>query len=115
MVKLNPTLADSDGEFAVWIDGVKVGHWGKGFPLGAWSGGNFEVGGGATPFEGFQWRDTVDLTLSYLWLQHYMPTDPGSQVYFDDLVLATEYIGPLAVSGDTLAPAAPTNLQVVSP
>ena len=54
MVKLNNPVTASNGEHAIWINGVKVSHVGQGFPNGSWSGGIFTQSPGGTPFEGLQ-------------------------------------------------------------
>lgn len=116
MIKMND-VGDSNGEQALWIDGKLVSHLGKGFPKGLWTydkfvpgkGGQairwsrekngperFEVPEGA-PFEGFRWRTVPELNVNSLWLYIYtqMPEGHRMKVWFDDVVLATEYIGPL--------------------
>ncbi|MCL4850043.1 MAG: hypothetical protein KJZ78_01515, partial [Bryobacteraceae bacterium] len=64
--------------------------------------------------EGFRWRDDERVSINKLWLSHYVSeaafkrTDAwlagnpeakvntrSATVWFDDLVVATEYIGPL--------------------
>jgi outer membrane protein assembly factor BamB len=119
VIKLNQ-VGDRDGELALWIDGRPVSHLGKGFPKGRWTfdkffpgeGGpgvrwddalnrrvNFEVPAGGAPFEGFQWRTVEELKINYVWLYVYITQSPpghASKVWFDDVVVATEYIGPLA-------------------
>ncbi len=118
MVKLND-VGEKNGEQAFWLDGKLVSHLGKGFPKGKWifdkfspgkSGYNVrwsdEKGGkvetqvpeGGVPFEGFEWRTSKDLKLSYLWILLYItkaPKDKVSKVWFDDIVLAKKYIGPI--------------------
>ncbi len=74
MVQMN-TIGQHDGAMAAWIDGK---------PLGLWS--------------GFMWRTTEELKISYFWLQHFY-SERGlphlqSTCWFDDIVLATKYIGP---------------------
>jgi hypothetical protein len=107
MVKLNQPDR-RDGELALWIDGnlvmdvrpgVRRGNWtGMGFPL---------VDEGGEPFEGFRWRTTSELQINFFWLMHYVTENaarqnrvaqPGTtnRVWFDDLVIATEYIGPIS-------------------
>ncbi len=118
MIQMNHP-EDHDGELALWIDGQPVSHLGKGFPKGKWlfdtfnpgQGGEgvrwddqkgaperFPVAAGGEPFEGFRWRKDAGLNLNYLWLLLYI-TDaaPGqvSRVWFDDIVIATNYIGPI--------------------
>lgn len=117
MMKMNDA-GDSNGEMALWIDGKRVSHLGKGFPKGKWNydkflpdeGGEgirwndqtgspetFQVPAGGLPFRGFQWRTDEKLNLNYLWLLVYITTAPAghvSKVYFDDIAVATGYIGP---------------------
>jgi len=118
MMKLND-VGQSNGEQAMWIDGKLVGHLGKGFPKGKWvfdkflpgqGGGGirwndrkrgregFRVRAGGEPFEGFRWRNQPKLKLNFLWLLVYItksPKDQVSKIWFDDIVLARKYVGPL--------------------
>jgi hypothetical protein len=117
MIKLNDP-DDTNGEQALWIDGKAVAHLGKGFPKGLWTydkftpgkGGDgvrwnrekggpdrFKVPEGGAPFEGYRWRTSPDLNINYVWLYIYTQKEPGHRikVWFDDVVVATEYIGPL--------------------
>jgi predicted amidohydrolase len=118
MVKLND-LGDTNGEMAFWLDGKPVSHLGKGFPKGKWTydkftpdeGGagvrwnhaksgpeRFTVPDGGAPFEGFRWRTAADLKVNYVWLYLYITQSSAghvSRVWFDDVVIATDYIGPL--------------------
>ena len=58
----------------------------------------FEVPPGGAPFEGFRWRTDERLRVNFLWLLFYVTDAPAghvSTVWFDDLVVATEYVGPL--------------------
>ena len=114
MVKLNSPVSASNGEHAIWIDGVKVSHLGLGFPTGTWAGSNFNPGPGA-PFEGFRWRSDANLKINYLWLQNYSPYDPAgfsAAMKFDHVVAATSYIGCLGQGTPLLPPDAPTNVRV---
>jgi hypothetical protein len=79
MLKANAP-GKSDGEQAMWVDEQQIGH-----------------------FTGIRWRDDPDVKVNCFWLQHYGgdPGDPTKQfwkerqtVWFDDVVIATEYIGP---------------------
>ena len=84
MVKANSSPEKSDGEQAFWVDGELYGR-----------------------FEGFNWRSTDKLKLNSFWLLYYntdqparhnKDPDPASrvmEVWFDDVVVATEYIGPV--------------------
>ncbi len=114
MVRLNNPVSESNGEHAAWIDGVKISHFGPGYPVGTWDGGTFSPGSGS-PFEGFRWRSDTNLTLNYLWLQNYSPNDPAgvvAEMKFDHVVAATRYIGCLGQGTTLLPPEAPTNLRV---
>ena len=83
MVKANSKPELADGEQAFWIDGKLVGRFGA-----------------------FRWRSSDKLKLNTFWLKYYVTeaaaqqnkdTDPNRvyEVWFDDIVLATEYIGPV--------------------
>ena len=53
---------------------------------------------GGEPFEGFRWRTAKELSLNYVWLYLYITkANEGhvSRVWYDELVIATDYIGPL--------------------
>jgi hypothetical protein len=118
MIKLND-VGDTNGEQALWIDGKQVSHLGKGFPKGVWIFDKFNPGKGGTgvrwndakgeredirvpkegaAFDGFRWRTARELNVNYVWLYVYTTKPDGHRikVWFDDVVLATEYIGPLA-------------------
>ncbi len=74
MLKQN-TPGQPDGEQAFWIDGRLLGHW-----------------------RGINWRKTESLKANALTLESYV-TDRWTKnttntVYFDNLVIAREYIGP---------------------
>ena len=116
MIRMN-AVGDSNGEQALWLDGKLVAHLGKGFPKGRWTFDKFEPGKdgdgvrwsdakgdreyfkvpeGGAPFEGYRWRTAPELNVNYVWLYVYA-TEPGRiRVWYDDVVVATEYIGPLA-------------------
>ena len=114
-VKMND-VGRSNAKQALWIDGKLVSHLGEGFPKGLWTwdkfqpgrGGqgvrwgeqgreNFQVPAEGAPFEGFRWRTVEDLNANYVWIYTYTAKPAGHRikVWFDDLVVATEYIGPL--------------------
>ncbi len=112
MVKANSTPATSDGEQAFWIDGVLMGHWAPGTPKGTWKRDRFDAGMGEE-FPGFQWRSDAAVKPNVLWLLYYMEqvfsgqeqyqnhtgaqmNSEVTQVWFDHVVVATSYIGPLA-------------------
>ena len=109
MMKMNEPVTQSNGEQALWIDGrpwIKDGqtlsHLGQGFPRGKWVWDSFNPDPQGEPFEGFQWRTTEDLKLNFLWLLLYITDSPPghvSQVWFDDIVVARQYIGPINPAG----------------
>jgi len=84
------TPGKADGRQAFWIDGKLVGDFG-----------------------GIEWRKTDRLKVNAFWLMSYV-TDHSAKnsrinrVWFDDVVVATGYIGPIApVAGRTKPKAAP--------
>ncbi len=123
MVKMND-VGDRNGEQAYWLngrlsrnaDGQVTSYLGKGFPAqGTWTYDKFKpyVTGqgvawndrqgkgnpipGGRPFPGFAWRDRPDLNINAIWLYRYMsrPETGVSKVWWDHLVVAEKYIGPL--------------------
>ncbi len=78
MLKHN-TPGQPDGEHAFWIDGELLGHW-----------------------KGINWRKTEQLKANALTLESYITDrwtkNPVNVVFFDNLVIAREYIGPVATS-----------------
>jgi len=84
MLKANSSPEKADGEQAFWIDGELYGR-----------------------FTGFRWRTTNDLKINTFWLLYYNtdqparhnrdpnPEDRVMEVWFDDVVIATEHIGPI--------------------
>jgi len=97
MICNNPT--DSyNGEQAFWINGEQAIHLGEGFPNGYWIWDKFYPHPDSVPFEGFQWRFVNELKINFFWLLFYMTQGSSGQVdtvWFDDVVVATEYIGPI--------------------
>lgn len=83
MIKANSRPEAADGEQAFWVDGKLVGE-----------------------FKGFRWRSSDQLKLNSFWLLHDGETgssisnDPDHakrkyDIWFDDVVIANEYIGPV--------------------
>ena len=74
MLKHN-TPGKPDGEQAFWIDGHLLGHW-----------------------RGINWRKSEGLKANALTLESYVTDrwtkNPVNTVYFDNLIIAREYIGP---------------------
>jgi hypothetical protein len=117
MVILNTSPEAMDGEVALWIDGEPVVHFAPGTPMGYWRNDSFRNDpshANAVPFEGFRWRHDMDVKINVLRLQHYISgtsfdrtqeysdNNPGylintkqATVWFDNVVMATEYIGPV--------------------
>lgn len=105
MMKMNDPVEAGNGEQALWIDGKPwrkdgqlVSHLGEGFPRGRWVWDSFLPDSNGTPFEGFRWRSSEELELNFLWLLLYVtqtPTGHVSRVWFDDIVVARQYIGPI--------------------
>jgi hypothetical protein len=96
MVKMNEPPSSFNGEQAFWINGVKLSHLGQGFPKGKWVWDGFYPDSTGEPFEGFQWRKVPELNINYFWLENYVDTDTNCKCWFDDIVLAKSYIGPIA-------------------
>jgi hypothetical protein len=84
MLKANSSPDKADGEQAFWVDGELYGRFG-----------------------GFRWRTTDKLKINSFWLLYYNTDQPARhnndpdpksrvmEVWFDDIVVATEYIGPI--------------------
>jgi len=84
MLKANSSPQKADGEQAFWVDGELYGR-----------------------FTGFRWRTTNKLLINSFWLLYYNTDQPARhnkdphpenrvmEVWFDDIVIATEYIGPV--------------------
>jgi hypothetical protein len=122
MVKMND-VGDSNGEQAYWLDGKLsrkgdqvTSYLGKGFPSsGTWVYDKFFPGvskegiyfdyakgkgvsnAGGKPFPGFAWRSAPQLNINALWLYRYMsrPETGTSEVWWDHVVVARKYIGPI--------------------
>jgi hypothetical protein len=98
MMQCNDPVTSYNGEQAFWINGELVTHLGEGFPNGYWIWDSFHPDQDSAGFEGFQWRSVKDLAVNWFWLLFYVTDGSGGQsdsVLFDDVVLATEYIGPI--------------------
>jgi hypothetical protein len=97
-VKLN-TPANHDGLLGLWIDGHRIQEFGPGTPKGTYVGTNFRPDPAATQsFPGLRYRNDAVLKLNYMWITHYatqVPSGATSVVYYDQLVLAKRYVGPI--------------------
>jgi len=108
MVKMNYPTTERNGEQAVWVNGLPwymggqlVSYLGEGFPNGYWVWDSFHPDIGSPPFEGFRWRSVEDLKINFFWPSLYITTAPTgyiSKVWFDDIVIAKEYIGPISTT-----------------
>lgn len=103
-VELNSAGTTSDGELALWVDGELQVHFHPGSPRGYWdTAGAWRMDPSSPGFEGFLWRDVLSYGLNWVKLQNY---DAAPDVWFDDVVVATRYIGPLntgpPIPGDPL-------------
>ena len=98
MIKLNSPTSAFNGELKVWHNGIPVGHWGPGFPNGQWIADSWYNDPSGKPFEGFQWRTNEALNINWVWFEFYHDNReaPSSAIWFDHLVMAREYIGPIA-------------------
>jgi hypothetical protein len=103
MMKAN-SPGQHDGEQAFWIDGKKIGHWKTDEPLGQWRGDKFVIdyGNNPQPFEGFNFRTVDDLKINSIILRWYISAEhmvnakqDSNSVFFDNVVIATKYIGPM--------------------
>lgn len=108
MVKLNSKPELRDGELAFWLDGRLQAHFKKGVRRGPWTGGGFQLRReGGEPFEGLRWRNDERLKANFVVLSSYVTAgamqrnrvkDPSGRVLrvqFDNVVVATEYVGPI--------------------
>lgn len=116
MVKMNDPVSAGNGELAFWIDGKQVISLREGAPIGRWNFNMFFPEANGSPFEGFRWRGTTQLNLNWIWLLYYTTRNPQGLVgkmWFDHVVLAKQYIGPINTSAtDAIPPAPPTQLRV---
>ncbi len=116
-VKLNSDVAKSDGGQAFWINGELAGNFMPGAVAGYRMRDTFRndpTDERSKSFEGIRWRTDPRVEVNKLWLLYYMSegafkgTEEQAQklnvpvntqqnnVWFDHLVVAKEYIGPLA-------------------
>jgi hypothetical protein len=94
-----------DGALALWLDGEPVMAIEEGTKRGPWTGLGFVLDPAGEPFEGFDFRTTDGLKINFVWLLHYV-TEASQRrngaegrpvvVLFDQVVAATEYIGPMS-------------------
>lgn len=117
MLKLNSEPELSDGELALWVDGVLAVHFKPGEPHGYFMRDQFRndpTHRNAEPFKGFRWRHDEDVKINVLRLQNYVSRGTFNRaarlaeehpewnlnteqatVYFANVVMAKKYIGPM--------------------
>ena len=97
MLKAN-TPGKYDGEQAAWIDGTLVARFGPGTTKGYWLRDRWFNDPPKGPFEGYNWRTREDVKINCYSMGLYVTpgeaVSPVSRMWYDDVVLATEYIGP---------------------
>lgn len=125
-VRLNDPVSERNGMLQMWINGLtviqggrEVSSLGPGFPKGRSVGyGEFTPDASATTsFQGFRWRDDPALGLNFIWLNHFSPHAASGEVSlldFDQLVVATDYIGPMATGEPAPPPPPPAGLQLAA-
>ncbi len=87
-----------DGEQAAWTDGKLIARFGPGVPKGRWLRDRFLNDPEGQPFEGYNWRTRDDVKINCFSMGLYVSPGEGvapvSRMWYDDVILATEYIGP---------------------
>ncbi|MPY91083.1 MAG: hypothetical protein GEU99_24610 [Luteitalea sp.] len=118
MLKMNSWPRAHNGELAMWINGEPLVSFAPGTPHGYWIRDHFRndpYHPDARPFRGFRWRTDMNVMINVLRLQHYVSSSAFNStqnyadnnpdylinteeatVWFDNVVMATEYIGPMA-------------------
>ncbi len=121
MVKMNSSPEKSDGEQAFWINGELKGRFAPGSVNGYWMREVFRLDDQkGKAFEGIRWRAIPEININKVWLLHYVNPEEGtakanaaylakhpetkinlktSTVWFDHLVVAKSYIGPIGPDG----------------
>jgi hypothetical protein len=117
-IKLNSAPDKADGAQRFWVDGKLVGEWAPGTPNGYWMRENFRIRPDQPerqkPFGGFRWRADNGVKINIFKLENYVnkgawkntenyakehPDYPLNTeqaiIWFDHVVVATEYIGPM--------------------
>ncbi|MBN1671066.1 MAG: hypothetical protein JXR37_08545 [Kiritimatiellae bacterium] len=123
MLQMNDPCTATNGEMALWIDGEPfsrdgqiISHLRPGSPKGYWVWDSWHADPAREPFEGFRWRAVPELSINYIWTSLYMTKPPEgyvSRVWFDHIVVAKTYIGPMKpASPDGVPPGSPANLRV---
>lgn len=115
MIKLNDPVTSENGELILWINGNQIIHFGDGFPNGIQTYGIWRPDPSGTPYKGLQFRDDPNWGVNWVWLLNDPPGEypgtPSGKVWVDDLVIASEYIGPISQSSQPVErPGAPVLL-----
>ncbi|MHC4396459.1 MAG: hypothetical protein ACYS1A_12470 [Planctomycetota bacterium] len=120
MMRANSDTTDPencDGVQRFWINGQLIGNWAPGTPIGYWYRATFRLDPAdprSGPFEGYRWRDFPSVGLQYFKVENYVTetafqssedyknANPGfiindqqATCWFDHIVVATSYIGPI--------------------
>jgi hypothetical protein len=113
MVKMNDVDKPNGGQ-AFWINGKLAGNFMPGAVRGYWMRDTFRndpTDQRSRPFEGIRWRTKPEVLVNKLWFLYYMSEDAfknteqnaagtanaqQNSVWFDHVVVAKQYIGPLA-------------------
>lgn len=120
MIRVNSDPTDPencDGVQRFWINGELIGNWAPGTPIGYWYRATFRLDPAdprSGPFEGYRWRDEAWVKLQYFKVENYVSPEvfqtsedykianPGFVIndqeatcWFDHIVVATSYIGPI--------------------
>jgi hypothetical protein len=116
MVKMNSAPDKTDGEQALWIDGMLVGRFGPGVPTGYWFRDVYHNNRGekGKPFEGMRWRHDMKVDINMVKLENYVSDEvfqrtedyarqhpdfrintKEATVWFDQVVVSRKYVGPI--------------------
>lgn len=91
MIKLN-TPGSRDGRVAVWQNGALIADW-----------------------QNLRFRDVSTLKIDQIELGNGgKSSSQQNDKWYDNLVLATSYIGPMSTTADTIAPSVPTGLSATA-
>ena len=106
MVKMNSPNTSTNGELRLWYDGVEIIYYGDGFPNATDASGLWTPDTNG-PFPGFEWTTSAaDHSNNMVWISLFEPSSTLN-MSVDDLVVATQYIGPIS-SGASVRGAAIT-------
>ncbi|MBW2524884.1 MAG: hypothetical protein JRI23_11940 [Deltaproteobacteria bacterium] len=109
-IRMNTSTSSNAGaELGIWRDGESIVQYDDQGPTGRWLHDKFcrtdpnepATATSCTDYTlsppdvvlDLQWRTTNDLKNNYFWPQNYITSGPAGDVWYDDMVLATERIG----------------------